>query len=108
MLRDMPETPDRTPIPACRPACAACCTAPSISTAIPGMPQGKPAGVACVQLDAAGRCRLFGRPERPAVCSTLQPSTEMCGGNRAQAMHWLTRLEHDTAPSSTARPEASA
>ena len=31
------------------------------------MPDGKPAGVPCVNLDAEFRCRLFGRPERPAL-----------------------------------------
>lgn len=82
----------------CRPDCAACCIAPSISSPIPGMPQGKPAGVACVQLDETLRCRLFGRPERPAVCSSLQPVAEMCGTGRAQAMRWLARLEADTTP----------
>ena len=62
------------------------------------MPNGKPAGVACVQLDADVRCRLFGRPERPAVCVDLRPSVEMCGDSRAQAMVWLSRLEQQTAP----------
>ena len=82
----------------CRPSCAACCTAPSISSAIPGMPQGKPAGVACVQLDAQRRCKLFGRADRPAVCASLTPSAEMCGGSREQAMRWLDSLEAATAP----------
>ncbi|MCU0921854.1 MAG: YkgJ family cysteine cluster protein [Burkholderiaceae bacterium] len=82
----------------CRASCAACCIAPSISTPIPGMPAGKPAGVPCVQLDAQRRCRLFGRPERPAVCVSLQPSAEMCGQSPAQAMRWLARLESLTAP----------
>nr|WP_255988267.1 Fe-S-cluster oxidoreductase [Chitinolyticbacter albus] len=62
------------------------------------MPQGKPAGVPCVQLDEDWRCKLFGRPERPAVCGGLQPSLEMCGADRAQAMAWLTQLEQATAP----------
>ena len=62
------------------------------------MPNGKPAGVACVQLDADVRCRLFGRPERPAVCGGLRPSVEMCGDSREQAMLWLSRLEQQTAP----------
>ena len=84
--------------PACRPGCAACCTAPSISSPIPGMPHGKPAGQPCVQLDAAGRCRLFGQPDRPAVCSSLQPSADMCGSHRDHAMQWLARLEAATAP----------
>jgi len=62
------------------------------------MPQGKPAGVPCVQLDAQLRCSLFGRPERPAVCGSLQPSAEMCGETPAQALHWLVRLDALTAP----------
>ncbi len=82
----------------CRPHCAACCIAPSISSPLPGLPQGKPAGVRCPQLDAAERCRLFGDPRRPAVCGSLQPSTEMCGQSRQQAMLWLTALEQATAP----------
>ncbi|WP_284618525.1 YkgJ family cysteine cluster protein [Aquabacterium humicola] len=83
----------------CRPRCAACCIAPSISSPIPGMPDGKPAGVPCVQLDAQGRCRLFGQPQRPAVCASLQPSLEMCGESRQQAMLWLARLDRLTRPS---------
>ncbi|KQT12289.1 zinc/iron-chelating domain-containing protein [Ramlibacter sp. Leaf400] len=81
----------------CRPGCAACCIAPSISSAIPGMPRGKPAGVRCIQLDDANRCRLFGRPERPAVCGGLQPQPEMCGDSREQALVYLRRLEALTA-----------
>ena len=60
------------------------------------MPQGKPAGVRCVQLDETNRCRLFGRPERPAVCSGLQPSAEMCGTSDEHAMLYLGRLERLT------------
>ena len=82
----------------CRPGCAACCTAPSITSPIPGMPQGKPAGMACVQLDDALRCRLFGMPERPAFCRTLKPGPEMCGASRAEAMSLLAALEQATAP----------
>lgn len=80
----------------CRAGCGACCIAPSISSPIPGMPQGKPAGVRCVQLDDANRCRLFGRPERPAVCASLRPEPAMCGDDRDRAMRWLTRLEAAT------------
>ena len=82
----------------CRSGCGACCIAPSISSPIPGMPQGKPAGVHCVQLMDDLRCAIFGRPERPAVCGGLLPSREMCGGNREQAMRWITSLEAATAP----------
>jgi uncharacterized protein len=62
------------------------------------MPGGKPAGVRCVQLDGDERCRLFGRPERPAVCASLQPQPAMCGQTRAEAMAWLSRLERETGP----------
>ena len=41
------------------------------------MPRGKPAGVRCVQLDDEQRCRLFGRPERPAVCVVGPKSREV-------------------------------
>ena len=82
----------------CRPACAACCVAPSISTPIPGMPGGKPAGVRCVQLTDDLRCRLFGKPERPAVCVALRPGPEMCGDSREHAIDFLGRFERATAP----------
>jgi hypothetical protein len=82
----------------CRPHCGACCIAPSITSPIPGMEGGKPAGVRCIQLDEANRCRIFGRPERPAVCAGLQPSADMCGPSRTHAIAWLTDLERATAP----------
>jgi hypothetical protein len=62
------------------------------------MPRGKPAGVRCVQLDAANLCSIFGLPERPDCCAGLQPSMEMCGATREHAMHWLARLEAATSP----------
>ncbi len=83
---------------ACRPDCGACCIAPSISSPIPGMPHGKPAGVRCVQLGDDLRCAIFGQPERPACCSGLQPQDEMCGTTRAEALAWLTQLESLTQP----------
>jgi hypothetical protein len=83
---------------ACRPGCAACCIAPSISSPIPGMPQGKPAGVPCVQLDGEGRCRLWGRPDRPRVCIRLRPEPAMCGADREEALALLHALEAFTAP----------
>ncbi|WP_312513014.1 YkgJ family cysteine cluster protein [Massilia sp.] len=82
----------------CRAQCGACCTAPSITSPIPGMPNGKPAGVRCVQLGDDERCRIFGKPERPAFCGGLQPSREMCGETREQAIRWLDALERATAP----------
>lgn len=85
----------------CRIGCGACCIAPSISSPIPGMPNGKPAGVRCVQLTADNHCLLFDRPERPAVCVSLRPSQEMCGADDREAMDRLTQLENLTQPNSS-------
>jgi hypothetical protein len=82
----------------CRAQCGACCIAPSISSPIPGMPQGKRAGERCVQLLPDLRCAIFGRPERPAVCVSLRPSEAMCGASREEAMRTLGELERATAP----------
>ena len=82
----------------CRTGCAACCIALSISTPVPGMPGGKPAGVRCVQLTPDHRCRLFGLPERPEVCTRLRPLEEMCGSTAREAYSYLARLERLTAP----------
>ncbi|TAE25022.1 MAG: YkgJ family cysteine cluster protein [Candidatus Kapaibacterium sp.] len=82
----------------CRIGCAACCIAPSISSPIPGMPHGKPAGVRCVQLTDDNRCRLFGKPERPAVCCSLRAHEEMCGFSNEEAFVRLTAWEEATSP----------
>ncbi|MBI2813001.1 MAG: YkgJ family cysteine cluster protein [Opitutae bacterium] len=82
----------------CRPQCGACCIAPSITSPIPGMKWGKPAGIPCVQLLPDYRCALFGQPERPAVCNSLRTMETMCGANRNEALARLTRLERATSP----------
>ena len=82
----------------CRAGCGACCIAPSISSAIPGMPDGKPAGVRCVQLTTDNRCHLFGRPERPAVCVRLKPTQDMCGASTGEALAALSAMERETRP----------
>jgi hypothetical protein len=92
-----PQGPTQGPL-GCRAGCAACCIAPSIWSPIPGMPQGKPPGVPCVQLAADSSCRLFGSPLRPPFCGSLAPSLEMCGADRESALAYLDRLERATAP----------
>lgn len=62
------------------------------------MPNGKPAGVRCVQLLDDFRCAIFDQPERPAFCASLQPSEEMCGESRTDAIEWLRKLEELTTP----------
>ena len=51
-----------------------------------------------MQLDDELRCMIFGQPERPAVCGSLQPDELMCGDSREQAMRWLGWMEAETAP----------
>ena len=82
----------------CRPGCGACCIAPSITSPIPGMPDGKPAGVPCAQLLPDMRCAIFGQPTRPAFCGGLRASPDMCGTTRDHALVWLEKLERLTRP----------
>ncbi|MDQ3365277.1 MAG: YkgJ family cysteine cluster protein [Myxococcota bacterium] len=82
----------------CRPRCGACCIAPSISPSQPSLPDGKPAGVRCPHLSADITCLLFGRPERPAVCTSLRPGPDMCRGSAEEAMAVLVAWEALTAP----------
>lgn len=82
----------------CRVGCGACCIGLSISSFIPGMPEGKPAGVRCVQLSADNRCLIFGQATRPTVCQRLRPEPAMCGENAAEALRNIALLEALTAP----------
>jgi uncharacterized protein len=77
--------PSATGVTPCHAGCAACCIAISITSPIPGMPDGKPAGVPCVNLDESRRCRLFGMPERPRVCVDLRFDEALCGDGPATA-----------------------
>jgi len=80
----------------CREQCGACCIAPTISSLIPGMAKGKPAGVACIHLAETLQCDLFGYQSRPKVCSDFKPMADVCGSSREDALELLTRLEEDT------------
>jgi Fe-S-cluster containining protein len=80
----------------CRAGCGACCIAPSISSPIPQMPAGKPAGTACVHLDANFLCGLFESAERPEVCIRFQATEELCGDTRDEALIRLAWLEQAT------------
>ena len=77
----------------CRDKCGACCIAPSINKPFYGMPQGKPAGVACIHLDKHMRCMLFGDPRRPKVCEQFTPEPDFCGENREQALAIMLDME---------------
>lgn len=80
----------------CRNGCGACCIAPSISGPLPGMPTGKPAGEPCFHLLDDMRCALFGKPERPAVCGSFKPMTDVCGESKTDALWLINTLEMET------------
>ncbi len=77
----------------CREKCGACCIAISISSPIPGMPHGKPAGIPCIQLTDKYQCLLFGSNERPQVCRGFKPEELFCGNSQEEAMEILSNLE---------------
>ena len=77
----------------CRPNCGACCIAPSISSFIPGMSQGKAAGVRCIQLDDNLLCKLIDSPTRPKVCINFNFDPLICGTCQKEAMEIMDFLE---------------
>ncbi len=77
----------------CRSGCAACCIYPSISSSIPGMPNGKPAGVPCVQLKEDLSCKIFDSPKRPKVCTGFKPEKLVCGDSAEEAYKTIALLE---------------
>jgi hypothetical protein len=59
------------------------------------MPNGKPAGMACIHLTADFACALFGRPERPLFCVQFKAEVLFCGESRAQALELIAAVELD-------------
>jgi len=76
----------------CRPGCGACCIAISISSPIPGMAGGKPAGVRCFHLLDDYRCAIYDSPDRPQVCFDFNAEPEFCGSSREEALRILIEL----------------
>jgi len=82
----------------CRVGCGACCIVVSIKGPIPGMPDGKSAGIPCIHLTEDYLCSLFNSPDRPQVCSSLQPMKDMCGETNEEAFQILSVMEVLTDP----------
>lgn len=80
----------------CRLGCGACCIAPSITSPIPGMPDGKPAGIRCIQLSDDNLCKIFGSPERPELCDTFKATEDVCGTSNEEALLLISLLESET------------
>lgn len=81
----------------CRPGCAACCVVITISSPVPGFPDGKPAGVACKALTPEKTCTLWGSDEYPEVCRNFRATEEYCGNTDDDAYERLAHLETETA-----------
>ena len=77
----------------CREGCGACCIAPSISSPIPGMPNGKPAGTRCIHLKDDYSCAIYNDPKRPEVCDLFKADSAVCGESREEALTLLSMLE---------------
>ncbi len=69
----------------CRSGCGVCCIYISISSPIPGMLSGKPAGVRCVHLTDDLTCAIFNAPDRPEVCSGFKADPLFCGNTAEEA-----------------------
>ncbi|MCX6335349.1 MAG: YkgJ family cysteine cluster protein [Bacteroidia bacterium] len=82
----------------CRKNCGACCIAISISSPIPGMPEGKPAGVRCIHLLDDFKCGLWDNPSRPKVCADYKAEEEFCGTTREEALKILSSLSDPPSP----------
>lgn len=73
--------------------CGGCCVEISISSFIPGMPNGKKAGERCIHL-VDSLCSLFGQVTRPLVCSSFQANADICGTTyeeSAKKIQWYER-----------------
>jgi Fe-S-cluster containining protein len=76
----------------CRSGCGACCIALSISSELPGMAEGKPAGVRCIHLTDDYRCAIYSDPSKPKVCTDFKADEDFCGADREEAMKILFSL----------------
>jgi uncharacterized protein len=76
----------------CRENCGACCIALSISSPLPGLPDGKPAGMRCIHLLDDYRCAIYNLPGKPKVCSDFKAEDEFCGSSGEEAMRILGSL----------------
>ena len=92
----------------CRPGCAACCVAPSISSPLPGLPGGKPAGARCPNLREDLRCAVWETASYPKVCRGFKPVADACGSSRKEALALLEAMERDTRPGRKDAPGAQA
>jgi hypothetical protein len=56
------------------------------------MPDGKEAGVRCINLLDDYRCAIYNEPGYPKVCSGFNAEPEFCGSSQEEAMRILGSL----------------
>jgi len=78
----------------CHTPCGACCIAPAISSPLPNMPHGKPAGVRCANLGEDLLCSVY--DIRPPVCRNFTAALDTCGSDHEEALKLIGELERLT------------
>lgn len=82
----------------CHKNCGACCIVISISSPLPNMPEGKPAGIRCKNLDENNLCTIHDKSFYPEVCKNFKMNYETCGDNPEFAFRNLSEIEKITKP----------
>ena len=83
----------------CRSNCGACCIAPTITSKLPNMPNGKPSGTYCINLELTTlQCKIWGSGAYPKFCKDYQPCEEICGSSRQEALANIYYLDEITSP----------
>jgi len=57
------------------------------------MPDGKPAGVRCINLLDNYHCSIYNDPSKPKVCDDFKAEPDFCGTSREEAMVILGTLD---------------
>jgi hypothetical protein len=61
------------------------------------MPEGKPAGVVCLNLDLGNyQCTIWGTDQYPQLCRDFRPDKTTCGGSQQEAIQLINQLELST------------
>jgi hypothetical protein len=57
------------------------------------MPDGKPAGIACIHLTIDMNCAIYLSNDRPRVCNGFNAEILVCGNTREEAIKVFSELE---------------
>jgi hypothetical protein len=59
---------------------------------MPGMADGKPAGVRCIHLLEDCTCSIYNSKDKPKVCSDFMAEPDFCGSTQEEALRILYSL----------------